>query len=72
MLLDLLLYLTGQDGTEAGICVSPEAEAAWFPAGGKVMVMNNSEEALETEVTWPKGSRTVRLNPMETLFLEDK
>ena len=72
MLLDLLLYLTGQEGAEAGICESPEAEAAWFPAGGKVMVMNNCEEALETKVTWPKGNRTVCLNPMETLFLEDE
>ena len=71
MLLDLLLYLTGRDGTGAGLCSAPAAEAAWFPESGKVMVMNNSAEALETKVTWPKGSRTVCLQPMETLFLED-
>ena len=70
MLLDLLLYLTGTDGTAAAICGSPEAEAAWFPESKTLVVMNNAETAVRTRVTWPGGSTEMTLNPMETRITE--
>ena len=70
MLLDLLLYLTGTDGTAAGICGNPQAEAAWFPDSRILIVMNNAETAVRTRVTWPGGSAEMTLNPMETRITE--
>ena len=70
MLLDLLLYLTGTDGTAAAVCGSPEAEAAWFPESKTLVVMNNVETAVRTRVTWPGGSTEMTLNPMETRITE--
>ncbi len=72
MLLDLLLYLTGADGTAAALCDNPGAEAAWFPKSGKLVIMNNTENTVETTVTWPGGSRKVTLQPVETVITEDK
>ena len=70
MLLDLLLYLTGTDGTTAAICGNPQAEAAWFPDSKTLVVMNNAETAVTTRVTWPGGSKEMTLNPMETRITE--
>ena len=70
MLLELLLYLTGRDGKAAGLCDVPEAECAWFPESGKLVVFNNSDRRLETAVAWPDGQRSFTLAPMETRIAE--
>ncbi|MBQ6233521.1 MAG: 1,3-beta-galactosyl-N-acetylhexosamine phosphorylase [Clostridia bacterium] len=66
MLLDLLLYMTGQDGTAAAIAGHPLVEAAWYPADSTLAILNNSGEAIETTVSCPGGSVKVSLAPLET------
>jgi len=70
MLLNLLLYLTGTDGTAAGICSAAEAECAWFPSSGKLVIFNNSSREIETAAAWPGGQGTFRLAPMETRIID--
>ena len=69
MLLELLLYLTGLDGSAAAICDQPLAEAAWFPASRTLVVMSSADTPLATTVRFPEGSRQVTLAPWETVFL---
>ena len=69
MLLELLLHLTGRDGGEAGLCQDPRAEAAYFPADGTLVVMNNSEETLSTAVRCPAGTVNADLKPLEMRFI---
>ena len=69
MLLDLLLELAGQDGSGAAICDDPLAEAAWFPASGTMVVMNNAPEAREIRVRYPGGILQALLAPEEMKFI---
>ena len=71
MLLDMILYLSGKDGSEAGISSHPAVEAAWFPASGTLMVMNNGDETAETAIRYPGGEYRIRLEPRSTVFAED-
>ena len=68
MLLDLMLALTGTEAGDAALCDQALAEAAWFPADRTLVLMNNSEEPLETRVRFPLGERAFRLEPLETRF----
>ena len=70
MLLDLLLYLTGQDGAAAALCDHPLAEAAWFPAARTLVVMNNAEEPLDVMVRYPDGEKALRLAPLDLQFCD--
>ena len=70
MLLDALLYLTGNDGKAAGICREKTAECAWFPSSGKLVIFNNSSREIETAAAWPGGQGTFRLAPMETRIID--
>lgn len=70
MLLNLLLYLTGQEGAAAGTCSAAEAECAWFPACRKLVLFNNSGREIETAAAWPGGQGTYRLAPMETRIID--
>ena len=70
MLLYLLLYLTGTDSTAAGMCSAAEAECAWFPLSGKLVLFNNSSREIETGAAWPGGQGTFRLAPMETKIID--
>ena len=69
MLLNLLLYLTGKEGAAAGTCSAAEAECAWFPVSGKLVLFNNSSREIETAAAWPGGQGTYRLAPMETRII---
>ena len=70
MLLNLLLLLTGTDGNAAGMCSAAEAECAWFPSSGKLVIFNNSSREIETAAAWPGGQSTFRLAPMETRIID--
>ena len=70
MLLDLLLFLTGKDGAAAAVCDDPLAEAAWFPASGTMVVMNNAPEAREVSVRYPGGVLKASLGPEEMAFCQ--
>lgn len=41
MLLEMLLYLTGKDGSTAGMTDQTQAECAWYPESETLVVMNN-------------------------------
>ena len=64
MLLEMLLYLTGKDGSLAGFTDRPEAECAWYPASKTLVVMNNSDMPLDVNVSLPCG--TVQAHPGAT------
>ena len=69
MLLEMLLSLTGKDGSAAGLTEDPMAECAWYPESRTLVVMNNTPEPLETEVRFPLGTRSLSLAPFEMKFL---
>ncbi len=68
MLLELLLYLTGKDAAEAGVCEDPRVEVAWFPASATLVMMNNAEAPVDAVVRCPAGERRVQLAPLEMQF----
>lgn len=69
MLLELLLFLTGADGAQAGMTDHPLAEAAWFPSDSTLVVMNSADTPLDVKVRYPLGSVELRLDPVETRFM---
>ena len=71
MLLELILFLSGEDGAAAGISSSPEVETAWYPASGTLLVMNNGAEPAETVVRYPRGEYRVKLGPRCEVFAEN-
>ena len=68
MLLELLLYLTGKDAAEAGVCEDSRVEVAWFPASATLVMMNNAEAPVDAVVRCPAGERRVQLAPLEMQF----
>ena len=69
MLLELLLHLTGADGTLAALCDHPLAEAAFFPASRTLVVMSSGERPGHDRrplLAWP-GERPAAA--CQTLFL---
>ena len=69
MLLEWLLYLTGQEGRKASLSRDPRVESALFPASGQLVVMNNAEEPVPTEIELPQGTIRITLDPLEMRFL---
>jgi len=70
MLLDLILYLTGADGTAAGLSDHPAVETAWFPASGTLVIMNNGEEPAEATIRFPAGEYRAKLAAGATEMVE--
>jgi hypothetical protein len=70
MLMQLLLFMTGAQPDAAGICGHPLVETAWFPASGTLVLMNNGEGAVQSEVRWPGGRTAVSLEAWEMKFIE--
>lgn len=68
MLLDMLLYLTGQRGDAAGISDDPLVECAWFRESRTLVVMNNREEAADAVIACPAGRIPLHLAPLEIRF----
>ena len=69
MLLEMLLFLTGADGSTAGLTDQAQAECAWYPESGALVVMNNSGEPLDVKVTLPSGTVQVQTAPYEMKFI---
>ena len=69
MLLEMLLFLTGTDGSAAGLTDQVQAECAWYPASETLVVMNNSDEALAVNVALPSGTVQVQTAPHEMKFI---
>ena len=69
MLLEMLLFLTGADGSTAGLTDQPLAECAWYPESGTLVVMNNSSEPLDVNVTMPSGMTQVHIDAGEMRFV---
>ena len=65
MLLDMLLYLTGADGSAAGISDHPLVEAAWFPKSRALVVMNNGDAPASAHIAYPGGVFAAELAPLE-------
>ncbi len=61
MLLDMILYLTGADGSRAGLSDNPRVEAAWFPASGTLVVMNNGGTEEAAVIRYPGGEYSARV-----------
>ena len=70
MLLRLLSWMAGQTGENVARTDSLSSEAAWFPASKTLVVLNNGDDPLETEVTWPGGKAVLKLAGREMRFLE--
>ena len=69
MLLEMLLYLTGTDGSLAGMTDRPEAECAWYPASKTLVVMNSSDLPVDVNVSLPGGTVQAHLEPCEMKFI---
>lgn len=67
MLLDILLFAANIADTAPYITGDCRAEAAWYPAGRTLVVINNSHETVDTTVSLPDNNwLNVTLAPMET------
>ena len=67
-LLELLLCLTGAEGSAAGLTDSPEAECAWYPASRTLVVMNNADAPADITVRLPHGQVSLRLDACRMAF----
>ena len=72
MLLDLLLFMTGTDGSAAALSDQCLVECAWFPASGALALLNNSEEETEVRVRYPGGILEEKLAPREEKIVYPK
>lgn len=70
MLLNLLISAKGMDLNQKYITDSADAECAYYPTSGKLVVINNSEVALTTKVLTDKGIREFSLAPFETQIVD--
>ena len=68
MLLDLLMDMTGVDPSSVALSNMAEVEAAWFPADQTLVILNDRNAAVETEIAYPNGVIRMTLNPLETLI----
>lgn len=65
LLLNLLLYAAGLPGEQDYLTDSPQTECAYYPAGGVLAVINNSDREQRARVRTPKGTHTCTLAPFE-------
>ena len=49
---------------------SSDTECSWYPASGKLVVINNSGKEQETVICTPSGRRTVQTEPFGMTVLE--
>ncbi len=63
MLLNLMLWAGGKPLSQPWLTDSPRAECAYFPADGKLVVINNSDRAETVRVATETGFETVKLMP---------
>ena len=66
MLLNLLMTVKGLDAEQNYITDDPDTECAYYPGGGKIVVINNSDVEKHTNVRTEKGVIGFDLKPFET------
>ncbi len=66
MLLDILLFAAGLTGRAPYVADDYRAEAAYYPAGRALIVINNADEPVQCAVHTPDGNVFVSLDPLET------
>lgn len=70
MLLNLMLYGLGMDLDQNYLTDNADAECAYYPASGKMVVINNSDKKLTTNVKTEKGVKTFTLEAFETQIVD--
>lgn len=70
MLLNLMLYGLGLDLDQNYLTDNANAECAYYPASGKMVVINNSGEKLSTSVKTEKGTKSFILEAFETQIVD--
>lgn len=71
MLLNLLLYGAGLSLEQKYVTDHADAECAYYPASGKLVVINNSEKQMETSVITDWGTRKFILDAFETQIVDN-
>ena len=66
MLMNLILYACGRDKDALYITDNADTECAYYPADGKLVVINNSGSSCHTTVRTEKGTTGYDLAPFET------
>ncbi len=72
MLLNMMRWAKGMTDPAPFWPEDARAEAAYYPADGTLVVVNNAEEPIRTKIPTPSGCLTVSLAPMETRILEQE
>ncbi len=70
MLLNLMLYGMGLPLSQNYLTDNPDAECAYYPGTGKLVVINNSDRQVRTKVQTEKGVREFTLAAFETAIEE--
>ncbi len=70
MLLETLLACCGLDRNSAYISDSAFVEAAYYPADGMLVALNNAEEEITAAIHTPNGDIPVTLKPLETKMIQ--
>lgn len=70
MLLNLMLYGKGFDGEQNYLTDHVDAECAYYPENGRLVVINNSGRKLNTSVQTENGKRQFTLEPFETQIVD--
>ncbi len=70
MLLNLMLYGMGLPLNQNYLTDNPDAECAYYPGTGKLVVINNSDRQVRTKVQTEKGVREFTLAAFETVIEE--
>lgn len=70
MLFNLILFAGGESLTGKYMTDNPYTECAYYPAGGKLVVINNSGETRTAHVMTDAGERTVTLAAYDTQIIQ--
>ena len=70
MLLNLMLYGKDLPLDQKYLTDNADAECAYYPVSGKMVVINNSEKELTTNVSTDEGVREFTLAPFETQIVD--
>lgn len=70
LLLNLILLGMGLPLSQNYLTDNPDAECAYYPANGKLVVINNSDREIRTKIMTGKGAREFALAPFETVIEE--
>ena len=70
MLLNLMLYGMGLPLNQNYLTDNPDAECAYYPGTGKLVVINNSDRQVRTKVQTEKGVREFTVAAFETVIEE--